>query len=372
MVMNHLEIQACLKRKEFALDVDVQIPSQGVTAILGPSGSGKSTMLRLLAGLEKLQQGSIRFRDELWADTNIHKHMSPQKRRIGMVFQDYALFAHMTVAQNIAYGVPSAQRESRLTNYLSHLQIDKLADRYPSQLSGGQRQRVSLARALITKPQLLLLDEPFSAVDANLRQALRQHLKSSLDEASCPALLVTHYLEDVYYLADYIGVMVDGKLLQFGDKQQVLHLPNCKRVAELVGWQNFLPIRGITSNRVYGDWGEYVTSEEAVINAAWLSFRAEHVQLSSVGSTPIEAQIKEIYEIGMNRVVTCKLSGGAIIQKMQSLDASVPRPGEKVSIALSQGQARILPDVRGNLPQARTPLRVIHAHDDPGIYAQHG
>ena len=233
--MSKLEIRAHLHRKDFQLDVEVEVPQHGITAVLGPSGSGKSTLLRLLAGLERLHSGSIRYADNLWADAARRIHLSPQKRHIGMVFQDYALFAHMDVAQNIGYGIAPRERAAKLAHCLERLHLTELAQRYPSQLSGGQRQRVALARALITQPSLLLLDEPFSAVDANLRQTLRQQLKSSVAQAGCPAVLVTHYLEDVYYLADYIGVMVQGRMLQFGGKLEVLQQPNCKQVAELTG-----------------------------------------------------------------------------------------------------------------------------------------
>ena len=369
MDLNTLAIRAHLQRKDFLLDVEVEIPRQGITAILGPSGSGKSTLLRLLAGLEKLQQGSIRNAERIWADTARRVHLPPQQRRIGMVFQDYALFAHMTVASNIAYGIGKAH-EARLAHCMQRLQVGMLADRYPAQLSGGQRQRVALARALITEPDLLLLDEPFSAVDANLRQTLRQQLKASVSEAGCPALLVTHHLEDVYYLADHIGVMVDGQLLQFGNKQQVLHQPNCKRVAELVGWQNFLPVRGITPNRVYGDWGEYALPQEADINSAWLTIRAEHVQLLPADAGDIAGEVIEIYELGMRRIITCRLRG-TTIQKVQSLDVAVPKVGDKVSLALPLAHTRVLPDIVTSQHPQRTPLRVVKTRTDTEPCARH-
>lgn len=371
MDLNALMVRARLRRKTFQLDVELDIPQQGITAILGPSGSGKSTLLRLLAGLEQLQQGSIRHGGKVWTDTDAHVHLPPQRRRIGMVFQDYALFAHMTVAQNIAYGIAPDQRDARLAHCLTRLQLNMLADRYPAQLSGGQRQRVALARALITQPDLLLLDEPFSAVDASLRQTLRQQLRASVSEAGCPALLVTHHLEDVYYLADHIGVMVDGRLLQFGSKHQVLHRPNCKRVAELVGWQNFLAIRGMTPEHVYGDWGEYALPQEVDIHSAWLTIRAEHVQLFPAGVADIAADVIDVYELGMNRVVICRLGGGAIIQKVQGIDIAGPGVGDEVSLAFPLAHTRVLPDVyTSKLPQ-RIPLHMVKTHSDTEPLARH-
>jgi len=371
MDVNAISIRARLQRKAFQLNVELDIPQQGITAILGPSGSGKSTLLRLLAGLEKMQQGSIHHGDKVWVDTATRVHLPPQKRRIGMVFQDYALFAHKTVAQNITYGITPQQREARLEQYLSRLQLQPLADRYPAQLSGGQRQRVALARALITEPDLLLLDEPFSAVDANLRQTLRQQLKASVNEAGCPALLVTHYLEDVYYLADHIGVMADGELLQFGNKQQVLHQPNCKRVAELMGWQNFLPIRGITPERVYGDWGGYPIPQEVDVHSAWLTIRAEHVQLLAAGVTDISAVVSEVYELVMSRIISCRLRGGAMVQKAQSLEGNVPRLGDTVSLAFPLAHTRVLPDTYHNQQAQRAQLHVVKPATDNLPLAQH-
>jgi molybdate transport system ATP-binding protein len=357
--MSTLEIRAQVRRGDFHLHVEVDLPQQGITAVLGPSGSGKTTLLRILAGLERMDTGTIRDADTLWADAGRRYHLAPQQRHIGMVFQDYALFAHMNVAQNIAYGLAPAQRAAKLTHCLQRLQLTELAERYPAQLSGGQRQRVALARALITEPSLLLLDEPFSAVDANLRQTLRRQLKASVAQAGCPVLLVTHYLEDVYYLADYIGVMVNGSMLQFGAKQDVLEQPNCKQVAELTGWQNFLAVSGISRDHVYGDWGEYLLSTQPDVHCAWLAVRAEHVQLLPSGESGISAQVVESYELGMTRVIVCQLQGGDTLQKFQSLDAPAPQPGEKVNVHLPQALVRTLPQYVDNRSHHPAPLRVV-------------
>ncbi len=356
--MSALMIHAQVQRKDFELDVDVSLPLQGVTAILGPSGSGKSTLLRLLAGLECPTQGEISFNGQVWSDTKRRIFMPPQQRRIGMVFQDYALFQHMTVAENIGYGLARAERTQQVGLAIERFHLHSLAQRYPAQLSGGQRQRVALARALITKPSLLLLDEPFSAVDAALRQNLRRELKNSMAAAECPSLLITHYLEDVYYLADYIGVMINGRMLQFGLKHDVLSHPNCKATAELLGWQNFLPIRGITHDRVYGGWGEYSLAKEVDISSAWLSIRAEHIQLLPALASTIKAEVLEQYELGQTRVIICRLEDGTAIQRQQPLLDNYPRQGEMCSIGLPDTAVAILPDrVSGNLRHVATPAQ---------------
>lgn len=344
MDVKDLQVRARLQRGAFQLEVDISLPLQGITAILGPSGSGKSSLLRLLAGLEQPSHGTLQYGAQSWVDTRNKIRLTPQQRRVGMVFQDYALFAHMSVAQNIGYGIPRAERAHKVVQAIKQLHLDSLAQRYPAQLSGGQKQRVALARALITEPALLLLDEPFSAVDAALRQRLRQQLRTMVREAACPTLLVTHYLEDVYYLADYIGVMVGGHILQFGHKQGVIAQPNCKAVAELVGWQNFLPIRSITRHYLAGLWGLLPISREADPSAAWVACRAEHLQLLPAGATQIDATVSEVYEVGLTRIIVCRLMDGTLIQRHQPLEADHPLVGETCGIGLDEQQVRILPD----------------------------
>lgn len=227
------DIQLC--RGEFSLDVGFSMPKPGITAILGPSGCGKSTLLRALAGLEKPHGGHIRLGEKVWFDSKRGVSLKPQQRRAGFMFQHYALFPHMTVMDNIAFGAPKgALREVR--NWIDRFEIAEIIDCRPDRISGGQRQRVALARALAMKPAVLLLDEPFSSVDAHLRQHLRRLVRRTAYETGIPVLLVTHDPDDACEAADWVGLMGTGCLQHFGlvdellkDESPVLPNPGISR-----------------------------------------------------------------------------------------------------------------------------------------------
>jgi sulfate transport system ATP-binding protein len=212
-------------------------PQGAFVALLGPSGSGKTTLLRILGGLEQADSGAVRFADINWLD------MPARERKAGFVFQQYALFRHMTVAQNIGFGLkvrPRAQRPSRadikhrVQELLALVQLDGLGDRYPSQLSGGQRQRVALARALAIEPRMLLLDEPFGALDAKVRKELRIWLRHIHDKAGVTSIFVTHDQEEAFAVADLVAVMNAGQIEQVGTPQDVRRDPRSKFVSEFL------------------------------------------------------------------------------------------------------------------------------------------
>jgi sulfate transport system ATP-binding protein len=212
-------------------------PQGAFVSLLGPSGSGKTTLLRILGGLEFADSGSVRFADLNWLD------MPARTRNAGFVFQQYALFKHMTVADNIAFGLrvrPRHKRPSRadikkrVTELLALVQLPGLEDRYPSQLSGGQRQRVALARALAIEPRMLLLDEPFGALDAKVRKELRHDLRRIHDHAGVTTVFVTHDQEEAFAVADLVAVMKDGRIEQVGTPQDVRRDPRTAFVSEFL------------------------------------------------------------------------------------------------------------------------------------------
>jgi sulfate/thiosulfate transport system ATP-binding protein len=210
-----------------------------ITALLGPSGSGKSTVLRMIAGLERPDGGRI------WVDGEEQTTSAPQERRLGFVFQHYALFRHMTVRQNVAFGltvrrVPRADRMERVDELLDLVGLGGFANRYPDQLSGGQRQRVALARALAPRPKVLLLDEPFGALDARVRQELRRWLDELHRELGVTSLLVTHDQEEALELAGEVVVMRDGQVQQNGTPDEIYNRPVTPFVAGFVGAANLL------------------------------------------------------------------------------------------------------------------------------------
>jgi sulfate transport system ATP-binding protein len=212
-------------------------PQGGFVSLLGPSGSGKTTLLRILGGLEFADAGMVRFADLNWLD------MPARTRNAGFVFQQYALFKHMTVADNIAFGLkvrPRARRPSkadiqaRVKSLLDLVQLPGLEDRYPSQLSGGQRQRVALARALAIEPRMLLLDEPFGALDAKVRKELRADLRRIHDHAGVTTVFVTHDQEEAFAVADLVAVMKDGRIEQYGAPADVRRNPKTAFVSEFL------------------------------------------------------------------------------------------------------------------------------------------
>jgi len=215
-------------------DVSLEIPSGSLTALLGPSGSGKSTLLRVIAGLEAPDTGNVVIDD---VDAT---GLPPQKRGIGFVFQHYAAFKHMTVFQNVAFGLsvrkrPKAEIEERVNELLGIVGLAGYAKRYPSQLSGGQRQRMALARALAVEPSVLLLDEPFGALDAKVRAELRSWLRRLHDEVHVTTVLVTHDQEEAMEVADLIAVMNEGRIEQVGAPRDLYERPANDFVMEFLG-----------------------------------------------------------------------------------------------------------------------------------------
>jgi len=215
-------------------DVSVEVPSGSLTALLGPSGSGKSTLLRVVAGLERLDAGAVEI------DGRDATGLPPQRRGVGFVFQHYAAFKHMTVRENVAFGLkvarrPRAEIRARVEELLELVQLPGLADRYPAQLSGGQRQRMALARSLAVQPSVLLLDEPFGALDARVRQELRAWLRRLHDEVHVTTVFVTHDQEEAMEVADRIVVMNAGRIEQVGGPRDLYEHPANAFVMGFVG-----------------------------------------------------------------------------------------------------------------------------------------
>ena len=213
-----------------------------IGVLIGPSGCGKTSVLRAIAGLEPAAAGQIRLAGELVSDVGLH--VAPQDRRIGMVFQVYALFPHLSVGANVAFGLqalPKARRQERVARMLELVGLAQSVDQYPHQLSGGQQQRVALARALAPQPQLLLLDEPFSNLDVELRERLAHELRAILKAAGATALFVTHDQLEAFAIGDVIGVMHEGHLHQWDDAYSLYHRPATRFVADFIGHGVFTP-----------------------------------------------------------------------------------------------------------------------------------
>lgn len=228
-----------------ALDgVSLGLKAGQIGVLLGPSGCGKTTLLRAIAGLERAHQGEIRLAGQ--TISNARTHLPPEQRRMGMVFQDHALFPHLSVLDNVMFGLldqPRAQRQARAQAMLTLVGLSNSAHRHPHELSGGQQQRVALARALAPGPRLLLMDEPFSNLDIELRERLALEVRQILKEAQATALVVTHDQMEAFAMGDLIGVMSKGRLQQFDDAYTLYHRPATRFVAEFIGHGVFTPAR---------------------------------------------------------------------------------------------------------------------------------
>ena len=233
-----LDVRISHPLRAFRLELELSV-EPGVVALVGPSGAGKTSLLRAVAGLLRPQAGRISLDGDTWLDTSAAVDVPPERRRVGLVFQEYALFPHMTVRANVAYG-----GHERADELLARFGIASLADAYPRAISGGERQRVALARALARDPAVLLLDEPLSALDAYTRAHVRAEVRELLQELALPTLVVTHDFEDAAALADRVGVLVEGTVLQEGAAAELVAAPASAFVAGFTG-ANLL--RGVAS-----------------------------------------------------------------------------------------------------------------------------
>ncbi|MEA2269983.1 MAG: iron(III) transport system ATP-binding protein [Solirubrobacteraceae bacterium] len=217
--------------------VSLSVPSGEFVALLGPSGCGKTTLLRLIAGFMMPDEGAVVVGGQTVAGPT---WVPPERRRVGMVFQDYALFPHLTVAENVGFGLPRRRRAAGTAEALALVGLDRIGGRYPHELSGGQQQRVALARALAPEPTTVLLDEPWSNIDPLLRGAMRDDIARILRTAGVTAVLVTHDQEEAFSLADRIALMDAGRIAQVGTPEDMYYRPASRRVAEFVGATNFV------------------------------------------------------------------------------------------------------------------------------------
>ena len=285
-------------------DVSFQVPKGELVALLGPSGSGKTTLLRIIAGLEAADQGSVLFHGEDATDRSV------RDRQVGFVFQHYALFRHMSVFENIAFGLrvrprrlrPSEQEiHTRVHALLKLVQLDWLADRYPPQLSGGQRQRVALARALAVQPQVLLLDEPFGALDAKVRKELRRWLRRLHDEMHITSVFVTHDQEEALEVADRVVIMNEGRVEQIGTPAEVYDHPATPFVYHFLGNVNLFHGRIHEGRARIGEIELEAPEHADARDIPAVGYVRPHdieVTRSRNGTAAIEATISYIHPIG--------------------------------------------------------------------------
>ena len=314
-------------------NVSLQAKDKEFLALLGPSGSGKTTLLRVLAGLEQPDAGEVRF------DGEDFLAMPVRRRKVGMVFQHYALFRHMTVAQNIAFGLKVRKRserpakseiDDRVQNLLSLVQLEDLGKRFPSQLSGGQRQRVALARALAIEPRMLLLDEPFGALDAQVRRELRRWLREVHDRAGVTTVFVTHDQEEALDLADRVAILKDGELKQLGTPNEVYENPADPFVYDFLGAACRMP-GVVAGNRLtVADW-ETVAEKGAPQGPVEVFFRPDEVAFAPPDGAGLAGEVKAVAQRGPDVRVECLVEGQLL--ELAAHGPSLP-PGVAPGLAL--------------------------------------
>ncbi len=337
---------------EAVKDVTFTADAGSITALLGPSGSGKSTVLRMIAGLEEPTSGGI------WMEGEEHTYKTVQERRVGFVFQHYALFRHMTVAQNVAFGLsvrklPKGEQKTRVEELLELVQLTGFRDRYPDQLSGGQRQRVALARALAPRPKVLLLDEPFGALDARVRQELRRWLDDLHRELGVTSLLVTHDQDEALELANRIVVMHEGQVEQVGTPAEVYNEPATAFVAGFVGSANVLHGHVVDGHVEFGDHRVSGAGhlEEGAPARAFV--RPHDVLVSPVerNGGSVAATVERVWTLGWVSRVSLRLPDDQVLMaELPNEELGPLVVGSKVWVDLRHAKAFRTPEPAGAQP----------------------
>jgi molybdate transport system permease protein len=283
-----LEVQIEKRLPEFTLDVGFTCGDEPLS-VLGPSGAGKTMLLRCIAGLERARRGRVALGNRVLFDSSKSVHLLPRDRRVGMLFQHFALFPNKTVGENVAFGLqklPRHEQQQRVTSLLERTRIIGLESRYPRQISGGEQQRAALARALAIDPEALLLDEPLSALDTHLRSQMETQLQETFAAYRRPALLVTHNIEEAYRLAERILVLSRGRVAAFGGKDEIFRRPASLEVARLTGCKNFSRARMISTGMVEAvDWGcQLRVVHELAAAVTHLGIRAHEIEFVEMNS----------------------------------------------------------------------------------------
>ena len=308
-------VSVTLQNKSIVRNVSLQLEPGCIASILGPSGCGKTTLLRALAGFQPVSSGEIYVHEQLFSTMQFT--LAPEKRHISMMFQDLALFPHLTVRQNICFGLKSLNDSDKLTRtrqVLELTELDHQGEKYPHQLSSGQQQRVALARALAPKPEILLLDEPFSNLDPDLREQVATGVRKILKHEKVTAILVTHDQHEAFAMADEIGVLVDGRVEQWDSAYNIYHRPKTRFVADFVGLGSMVPAKVLDActldtefGQIRGDFDPAFTSGQEVD----LLVRPDDIPHDD--SSPITALVEEKRFRGAEFLYKLRLQSGNFV-----------------------------------------------------------
>ena len=333
-------------------DVSLVIGDNEFFTLLGPSGCGKTTLLRLIAGFEEVTAGEILLFGQDIAG------LEPNLRPVNTVFQQYALFPHLSVIDNVAFGLKmkgwaADRRRRRAGEMLEMVHLAEQAGKRPAQLSGGQQQRVALARALAAEPRVLLLDEPLSALDLKLRQAMRVELKQLQETTGITFVFVTHDQDEALAMSDRIAVMSAGRVQQIGTARDIYEAPENRFVADFIGETNLLPVQVAA---LEGGMAEVVlpggrrlrcpAAETGREGTHHLSVRPERIALAQAGEGEIDATVERIVYLGNDMRVLARLGDGreVTLRLQNSARVSVPEPGARIGLAIEAAAARLLAD----------------------------
>ena len=319
------------------LPTELSVGKGEIVSLLGPSGCGKTTLLRIIAGLETPDTGS-----DIWFDDDNVTALPVERRKVGMVFQSYALFPNMSVRKNIGYGLkmqklPRSEIDARVTEVLNMCQLQPFANRAVTALSGGQRQRVALARAIAPRPRLLLLDEPLSALDASLREALRDELAVLLREFDITAIFVTHDQDEAMAIADRVAVMSHGRVVQSGTPEDLYRNPTSSFVAGFVG--NAMKLSGrIDGKTLHLEGGQLALPKEGDGHTVFV--RGENVQIVETG--PLQGTVETVTFLGTHYRIGISGISSHVIASIHS-EHQAPKVGEKINVAITPEALMLLP-----------------------------
>lgn len=352
--MNAVELHRITRRFSSAViavdNIDLTVPAGAFVTLLGPSGCGKTTTLRMIAGLETPDEGDVLIKGKRMNDVSIHK------RNLGIVFQNYALFPHKSIFDNVAFGlkyrrVAKDEIRQRVKRALDIVRLPNVEDRFPAQLSGGQQQRIALARALVIEPDVLLLDEPLSALDANLREEMRVELKNIQRRIGVATVFVTHDQGEALAMSDLVVVMNKGHIEQMGGPTQVYEEPRSEFVATFLGNANFLPgtVREVAANGIAVDLGGAgsllvgeATRQVQPGQSVKVVVRAEKIDITAPGNGGLPAKVADVDYLGSMARYQMELPDGQRLLSLVSLKDRALDLGQTVSLQIDPRHCRIL------------------------------